>query len=770
MIRTSIVIGALNHLEDCTKPCLESIIEHTDLAEVEVIVVANGCSDGTEAYVQSLGPPFRLLSFAEPLGFAKAYNEGMKAAHGEVIVLLNNDTKLLPQKKGEWLRMLRAPFDANPGMGVTGPFMAYSEPANDTFLIFFCAAISRQTLERVGLLDEVFGAGGGEDVDFCIRARRAGLIIEQVPSLSKLNIVEQGGHPVGVGAFPIFHAGHVTLRDLPDYNPVFVRNNKILAERYNSQNAFGNGWERHVFLKHDDIKGDIHRREIARYKFAAANLTGKRVLELGCSAGYAKRFLPAGLDYTGVDYSPEIVQLANENYGGDGYKFICADINDLDWAALGHFDTIIAFEVLEHLEHGREIAQALKEHCDTLICSTPYREPPGLHGKWHLLHRLTEHDFPGFEHSFIQWDGEIAKCPDNDYGHNLLLFKWQRGRVYPSRPRILACVSTKDRYEILPLCLHSIAMQTLRPSKLVIFDDGEHRDLREHPIYKPTFAMLASRGIEWEVIFGPRRGQHWNHEHANNMGFEFVWRIDDDEVAEPDVLEKLMSHFTPEVGAVGGAVFEPGGAQPGGTGKLADIYSGPNLQWMPGEGVVEVEHLYSSFVYRAGLAHYDLDLSPVAHREETIFSHLLASRGLQLLVDRSARTYHYRQATGGIRSHGSEFYYKHDEAIFARHMERWGVKLISLTVGLGDNFAFLNLLPALKKRYPSLVIGTCYPEVFAGHGVRIIPMADAARWCSDNVYSWMQTNEWKGTLLEAFCAMYGVSPDDLARPIRAKIA
>ena len=761
-MKVSIIIGALNHLEDCTKPCIESIQKFTDLRECEVIVVANGCTDGTEAYVQKLGAPFRLLSFSEPLGFAKAYNEGMKVAKGEFVVVLNNDTILLDQPKNEWLRMLLQPFVGHDDLGITGPFMAHSVHANDTFLIFFCAAIRTKLLATVGMLDEVFGTGGGEDVDLCIRSRRAGWRLEQVPSQSYLSVVRNDNHDVGIGNFPIYHKGHITLQDIRDYNPVFVRNNEILERRYNSQVKLGNDWERHIFLKHDDIKNDLHRREIARYTYAAKNVTGKRILELGCSVGYAKRFLAPSLpdlDYTGVDYSQQIVDAANENYGDENYKYICCDINELDWGKLGHFDTIIAFEILEHLKRGKDIAQELKTHCDTLICTTPYNEPPGLHGKWHVLHRLKESDFPDFDHSFIQWDGEISKTPDNDYGQNLLLFKWQKGQIYTPTRRILACVSTKDRYDILPLCIQSIAMQTLKPNKLVIFDDGEQRDLREDPIFKPTFRMLRSRGIEWEVVFGQRKGQHWNHQIANTMGYEYVWRIDDDEIAESDVLAKLMSHFTPEVGAVGGAVFEPEAGMPGGTGKLEDIYSGPNIQWMYGNGVVEVEHLYSSFVYRAGQVQYALELSPVAHREETIFSHRLYRKGFKLLVDKSAKTYHYRQMTGGIRSHATQFFYEHDEAIFAKYMARWGYKLITLTTGLGDNFAFLNALPAIKSRYTHIIIGTAYPEVFEGQDVKLIPMPDAFQFCKDNIYSWMQENDWKDSVVKAYTEMYGVKLD-----------
>lgn len=42
------------------------------------------------------------------------------------------------------------------------------------------------------------------------------------------------------------------------------------------------------------------------------------------------------------------------------------------------------------------------------------------------------------------------------------------------------------------------------------------------------------------------------------MGYRFVWRVDDDNVAEDNVLEILYSKMGPDVGAVGGAVLVPG--------------------------------------------------------------------------------------------------------------------------------------------------------------------------------------------------------------------
>ena len=94
-MKISIVIPTLNHLEDCLKPCLESIVNYTDLTDTEVIVVSNGSTDGTQEYVKSLGDKFILLDFPEPLGYSKATNEGIKVARGDFLLLLNNDLSLI---------------------------------------------------------------------------------------------------------------------------------------------------------------------------------------------------------------------------------------------------------------------------------------------------------------------------------------------------------------------------------------------------------------------------------------------------------------------------------------------------------------------------------------------------------------------------------------------------------------------------------------------------------------------------------------------------
>jgi GT2 family glycosyltransferase len=226
----SIIIPTLNHLEDCLKPCCDSIIATTTLENVEVIVVGNGCTDGSKAYVESLGKPFKFLDFPNPLGYAKANNEGLAVAKGDYFILLNNDTVLLGQEKDTWINQLLDAFNKVQNCGISGPMRSFSYDANSTFLIFFCVCISRKCFESVGYLDESFKEGAGEDIAYCVEAIRKNFALVQVPNDEKLKYAE--GY--GSGGFPIWHKAEKTVHGLSNWSEIFSRNMAMLKNRYNS--------------------------------------------------------------------------------------------------------------------------------------------------------------------------------------------------------------------------------------------------------------------------------------------------------------------------------------------------------------------------------------------------------------------------------------------------------------------------------------------------------------------------------------------------------
>jgi hypothetical protein len=326
-------------------------------------------------------------------------------------------------------------------------------------------------------------------------------------------------------------------------------------------------------------------------------------------------------------------------------------------------------------------------------------------------------------------------------------------------------------------------MQTYPIKKIIIVDDsdlgtdGKMRDLRNEPMYQYLFSMISRKGIEWEVIFGPKKGQHHNHQIIMDRSTtEFIWRVDDDEYAEPNVLEELVNQMTAGVGCVAGLVLDPKMSQEAplnyfNNNRLADINTRENTQWLmqPKGKIIEAEHLYSSFLYRkVEDIKYCLELSPAAHREESIFSYEYVRRGWKALVTTNCVTWHFRNPEGGIRSHTDPNFWKGDDKIFQRKLASWAVntegkKLLVIDAGIGDSICFLEILPELLKKWPKLVIGTYYFSLFKNFAVELIPTWTANDIMGEklaeqqNVYRYLWKENDKGrklNLLQAYEEMF----------------
>lgn len=227
-IKHSIIIPTYNKCTQLLKPCIESILQYTDLIETEIIVSANGCTDQTKDYIISLAHPnIRLIWSDDRLGYPKAVNAGIRHAKGEYIIPLNNDTVLLAQQKNFWIEELKKPFLTDPMTGVTGPMKTFSPSANRKFLIFFCVMIHKKVIDKIGYLDETYGDGYGEDTAFCCEAEDAGFKITQVPEDSEIYYAEKRM----TGRFPIYHEGNVTFKNWEGGEQLLANNNKLL-EKY----------------------------------------------------------------------------------------------------------------------------------------------------------------------------------------------------------------------------------------------------------------------------------------------------------------------------------------------------------------------------------------------------------------------------------------------------------------------------------------------------------------------------------------------------------
>lgn len=318
---------------------------------------------------------------------------------------------------------------------------------------------------------------------------------------------------------------------------------------------------------------------------------------------------------------------------------------------------------------------------------------------------------------------------------------------------VLCSIATRGRYETtLPLVIAAVANQTRPPDKLIIFDDNdEPKDVRQDFVFQSLFSLLQAKGVAWEWLFAERKGQHHIHQRANRAGYEWVWRVDDDAVPEPNVLETLLKHAGAHVGAVGGAVLTPPMPQPAvrPTGLIENIDREPNVQWFPVSAPQRVEHLHCTFLYRAGVQDYNLGLSRVAHREETLFTWGLHRRGYELLVVPGATTWHLKNPAGGIRAEKSEVLFQRDDAIFRNHLQHKDHTIVVLNGGRGDHVVFSRVLPDVKN---PLVFG-CYPDI-----IPCRPLAQAIELFGDidpyNIYAKMDQWRWTESLEKAYRKLY----------------
>jgi len=207
--KVSIIIPVHNNLA-YTRQCLEALIQNTPDELYEVIIVDNGSTDGTKDFLKSLRGDVEIITNQTNLGFAKACNQGAKAARGDYLVFLNNDT--IPQKG--WLSELVKLAERDEKIAVIGSKLIYpgtnriqhagieimkdgipdhlfrGVDADDPrvnqlkevqMVTGACMLVRRELFLKLGMFDEGY-LNGVEDVDFCLRAREEGYRVMYCPT------------------------------------------------------------------------------------------------------------------------------------------------------------------------------------------------------------------------------------------------------------------------------------------------------------------------------------------------------------------------------------------------------------------------------------------------------------------------------------------------------------------------------------------------------------------------------------------------------------
>ncbi len=218
---------------ELTLSCLAAL-EAAAYPELEILLVDDGSTDGTEERVRARFPAVRVLSHETPRGFTHAANLGLGAARGEILLLLNSDTEIEPPA----LAALAAAFAADHRLGIAGARLFFPDgrpqwsggpepglawlfglasglprlaaglpgyrrlrpvsgsapsavpPMTVDWVTGAALALRRQVWQEVGPLDPRFRFYA-QDLDLCLRARAAGWEVRVLPEVEVRH--HQGG-------------------------------------------------------------------------------------------------------------------------------------------------------------------------------------------------------------------------------------------------------------------------------------------------------------------------------------------------------------------------------------------------------------------------------------------------------------------------------------------------------------------------------------------------------------------------------------------------
>ena len=198
----SVIIPTYNRAQTLTR-AIKSVIDQT-LQNWELLVVDDASTDDTPQLVKRFRDRrIRYLRRQANGGVSAARNDGIKAARGEYVALLDSDDRFLPTFLERTLHALRASVDNETGLSWTGTISHHTTSSSSDFLVIelirkrlwaptyasreeaFRASlewdpvwgtghgvtIKRTVLEHVGLFDERLRAR--EDIDIFLRLMRA---------------------------------------------------------------------------------------------------------------------------------------------------------------------------------------------------------------------------------------------------------------------------------------------------------------------------------------------------------------------------------------------------------------------------------------------------------------------------------------------------------------------------------------------------------------------------------------------------------------------
>ena len=170
--------------------CAEAALRHAGDHQVELIIVDNGSSDGTDEWLREFAKSdarVQPIRCDHNLGTGAARNCGLRRARGRLVVLLDTSIEFT----GEVLAPLAAAL-AEPSTGIVGPFGVNTQDLRDfqdapgpeaDAVEGYLMAFRRERVREAGLMDEKFRFYRHLDLDYSFACREYGYHNRIVPDL-----------------------------------------------------------------------------------------------------------------------------------------------------------------------------------------------------------------------------------------------------------------------------------------------------------------------------------------------------------------------------------------------------------------------------------------------------------------------------------------------------------------------------------------------------------------------------------------------------------
>ena len=216
--------------EELLRPCLDGIRGNTSYRNVEVLVIVSEATDLEADWFATVSAGFavRVIRYDGPFNWGHVNNIGAAAAHGDLLVLLNDDTVVLHH---DWLNELVSQA-LRPEVGVVGAKLVYPDgriqhagmtvsPEGGAYHVMrhagsddsgylnqlhlvrevsavtgACIAVRAEIFRLVGGIEEAMLRLTYSDVDFCLRVSERGYRVIWTPyaSLTHQELSTRGGN------------------------------------------------------------------------------------------------------------------------------------------------------------------------------------------------------------------------------------------------------------------------------------------------------------------------------------------------------------------------------------------------------------------------------------------------------------------------------------------------------------------------------------------------------------------------------------------------